>query len=371
MIDSFSSNATEAVVAIPAKDEEDFLKPCLDAVLGQTVRPDVVLLLLNNCRDNSLAYLKTLQGQHPELIVAETDLPPPLACAGAARRVALNLAAAFIKDGVLLTTDADSVVPLDWVARNLAEIRNGADMVCGQAQLLEMDRASLPVTLHLHEAREAQYLAVLDEIAAMMDPDPADCWPRHQQHSGASMAMTISAYRRAGGVPMVRFGEDRALAASFRRVDARIRHAPDIFVGVSGRLEGRAEAGMAATLRRRMEMPDKLADDLLEPLPAGLHRLRARKALRLLWAKGGDGRALARALRVPPRALHTAVALPYFGAAWERLQSLSPALRRVPMPMSALAAQTRMALRVRDDLRASYGRAATAKPSAKAWRRAG
>lgn len=339
------------MVVIPAKDEQSFLRPCLEAVLNQTRPADAVLVLLNNSCDGSLDLLKSLQSCRPSLMIAETELPGAMACAGGARRVALNLAASLVPDGVLLTTDADSIVPPDWISRNLAEIRNGADIVCGQVYIQSADKVALPITLHLHEAREAKYLTLLDEITAMLDPDRLDSWPRHQQNSGASLAMKTAAYRRAGGVPAICSGEDRALVAALRRVDARIRHAPDIQVQVSGRLLGRAQGGMASTLRRRMEAPDRLADERLESFKAGLSRIRARAAFRQLWVKGGESRILARALKLSPREVNAALASPYFGAAWEAIQKASPLLSRHPLPMAALAGQTRLARQFRDELR--------------------
>ena len=106
---------------------------------------------------------------------------------------------------------------------------------------------------------------VCDEIGARLDPDPWDPLPRHTQNSGASIAVTVAAYRRAGGIPAAILGEDRAFFAALRRIDARIRHSPACHAVVSGRAEGRAAGGMAETIRRRLRTPDLLLDERLEP----------------------------------------------------------------------------------------------------------
>ncbi|WP_457836115.1 hypothetical protein, partial [Staphylococcus aureus] len=77
--------------------------------------------------------------------------------------------------------------------------------------------------------------------------------------------MSVAAWRRVGGLEPTPLGEDRAFADRLRRADCRIRHAPEVWVTVSGRIEGRAVGGMADTIRRRLSRPDTLLDDRLEP----------------------------------------------------------------------------------------------------------
>jgi hypothetical protein len=108
---------------------------------------------------------------------------------------------------------------------------------------------------------ECGYDKLLDQIHALLDPDPFDPWPRHTEHSGASLAVTLEAYRRAGGIPPMAVGEDRAFAEALRRVDAHIRHAPTVRVIVSGRIIGRAAGGMADTICRRLTRPDEMLDE--------------------------------------------------------------------------------------------------------------
>jgi hypothetical protein len=338
------------VVALPVKDEETLIGACLRALFRQTRPADFVLLLLNNCRDGTRQALQAVLPGSTQLLVVETELSGPLACAGEARRLAMDLAAGLAPDGVLLTTDADAIVPPDWIEANLSLLNSGWEMVCGEARIQGDDLAGLSADVLRFLAHEANYLALLDEIAALIDPDPADPWPRHQQRSGATLSMRAAAYRLAGGVPRVACGEDRALVSAFRRIDARIRHAPDIIVPVSGRLRGRAAGGMADTLRRRMEIADQVADSRLEPLAERLRRLRLRKAARTLWLEGGDDTRLAQRLCLPVMQLRRALGLPYFGAAWSQVQEASPVLRRTPMAGEGLVPAINRAERVRDRL---------------------
>ncbi len=242
-------------VAIPARDEADRIVGCLDALQGQIgARLDHIVLLVNNSRDATASRARAAAGQLGTAVhVIETVLPPEQANAGHARRLAMAHAARLVgADGVLLTTDADGQVDPDWLAANLAAIRDGADLVAGWVELDPVEWGRIPMRLHRDDARECAYDMLCDEIHARLDPDPADPLPRHTQHSGASLAVTAAAYERCGGVPAIPCGEDRALVDALRRVDARIRHALEVHVTVSGRTEGRSPGGMADTIRRRL-----------------------------------------------------------------------------------------------------------------------
>jgi len=138
-------------------------------------------------------------------------LPSQEANAGTARRLAMERAALLAGcDGVVMTTDADAIVPAEWIALNMQALKAGADMVCGQSMIDAQEAASIPLHLHRDDALECHYADLLDAIADALCPDPADPRPRHIEASGASLAVTVTALRRVGGVPHVATGEDRS-----------------------------------------------------------------------------------------------------------------------------------------------------------------
>jgi len=337
------------IVAIPVKNEESRIAACIHAITVQTRGADHLLLLLNNCADGSLQICLTMQAQNPNIRLIVCDLADNLASAGEARRIALKHAAALAGDGVILTTDADATPAPDWIAKNLHHIEHGADAVCGMAEIDGAEGAALPHGLHFDDMREAFLHRIEDEIDSLADPDPADPWPRHQQHSGASIAMRAAILNAAGGAPHVANGEDRALIERLRLVDARIRHAPDISVPVSGRVDGRASGGMAAALKRRIQRRDELTDDRLEPAVDFYRRALAKARLRHVRA-GGAENGLAEDLLISEAAMARALRAKYFGAAWADIQRLSPVLQRRRVPFSHLARETRQALLLRDFL---------------------
>jgi hypothetical protein len=203
-----------------------------------------------------------------------------------------------------------------------------------------LDWGRIPLELHEDDARECAYDALCDEIHARLDPDPHDPSPRHTQQSGASIAETVRAYRQCEGIAEVASGEDRALIAALRVVDAKIRHDPSVRVSVSGRTEGRAEGGMAETIRRRLVRPEEVLDDRLEPAETCTHRARCRAAARRAYGRPASGRAsLATLLDLPLDQVTRALDCPFFGRAWRSLEDASPKLHRVQVPVADLPSQ--------------------------------
>ncbi len=327
-----------SVVAIPVRDEAERIGGCLAALARQSVPTDHIVLLLNNCTDRTADLVRGLPQAHHRLHIIESKLDESLASAGFARALAMKHAASLAassrnQEAVILTTDADAEVPENWVEANLRAIEQGADAVCGMAVIDPLEALFIPRHLHEDDAREVAYGRLLDEIASMVLPDPADPWPRHTEGSGASIAIRASMLREVGGMPCVPSGEDRALIERLRLIDARVRHDPRISVVVSGRIEGRAQGGMADTMRRRILKQDEFVDHRIEPAWAAFYRLRMKRRISLLWEKPSDVRLyqLARLLAIAPKVLMDAVGTPYFGLAWSRIERASPLLsqRRV------------------------------------------
>jgi hypothetical protein len=360
------------VVAIPAHNEEVRLPACLSALgsqqpsFGAGFTPEQVALvvLANNCSDRTAAVARAQAASLPfPLAVQEVALPPGLAHAGGARAVAMEAAVSLLgpsppSSAALLTTDADGQAQPGWLAANLSALAAGADAVAGAIALDPVEAAGMPPALRDREAQEARYAAQLDEIAALVDPDEDDPWPRHAAHSGASIALTLAAFRRVGGVPPIPVGEDRALFEALRRRGMRVRHCAEARVLVSCRLQGRATGGMADTLQRRLAALDQAPlDPTLEPVVDAFLRLRCRRALRSRRAepaRRGTQWGLALALGLSPRAGAEISAMPEFWRAWEAFQARAWLLRhRRPLRGRDLRRQSALAERLLHLLRAA------------------
>jgi hypothetical protein len=288
------------IVVVPARDEASRLAACLQGLLRQVDRNGRVLdpatyeiiLLLNNCADESAATSRRaiewearLHGRPLAPVhLIEIRLPRPHAHVGAARRLAMDAALRRFRilgrpGGIIASTDADTIVAPDWLAATMAEVAAGAEAVGGRLLLPAGERMRLPSALHRVVRQHRRYERLLDALAARLDPDPYDFWPRHGDHGGASLAATALAYARSGGLPPLPSGEDAAFYRALKRSGSRFRHSPHVRVFTSGRLAGRAEGGMAATLRGWQSQLDGGEAILVENPRAAAERLAHRAAL--------------------------------------------------------------------------------------------
>ncbi|MET7243900.1 glycosyltransferase [Methylobacterium sp. EM32] len=343
-LDSGGPPAPRCIVAVPVRNEVDRIGPCLRALAAQeggAADGLGIVLFLNNCTDGTAEAVASLvPGLDVPVRVVVRDFAG--AQAGWARREAMEAAAGWLEeagtDGAILTTDADSRVPPDWVARNLAALAQGADAVAGTVALDAAEAARLPDALHARGRLEGAYEALLIALESVIDPVAHDPWPRHATRSGASLAVRLSAYRAAGGMPALALGEDRAFVAALLRADARVRHAPGLVVVTSGRLDGRAPGGCADTMRQRCAVPETPCDPRLEPLARALFRYAWRRRLRRLHGAGRLARTGSWApwLRVPPAEARRIAGLPTLGAILAAVEAGSPLLSPRPLRPRAL-----------------------------------
>lgn len=312
----------DIVVAIPARDEADLLPVCLRAIAAQQgvdMACVTVVVSANNCTDDTAARARAMDLPFA-LDVAEVALPPDRAHAGGARRHAMDAAAALCGEhGLIVTTDADARADPDWLAGYVAAFAPGIAAVAGRVSADWDELSQFPADVLEVGAIEWEYQNLAAEFEARCDPQPHDPWPSHNQTCGANAAITRAWYRRIGGLPVLRTGEDGAMFDAVWRRDGLIRHDPRPHVTVSARLVGRAQGGMADALASR-HGDDYLCDDLLEPAADLERRARLRHAARAAFAAGHFVRWSAEA-GVDPALAAEAGDPPHFGEAWQHLEA--------------------------------------------------
>ncbi|CAN5282404.1 glycosyltransferase family A protein [soil metagenome] len=210
-------------VVIPARDEEQLVARCLDSVrvAAANVRARVtVVLVADGCLDSTAAIAR---GQHGvRVIELESSNVGAARAAGAAE--VLRLGADWIAN-----TDADSVVPANWLAHQVELAAEGWDVVVGTVR---------PDFAELEPGQQATWLGSHTPGA-----------PNGHVH-GANLGIRASAYRASGGYRGLPEHEDVDLVA---RLDGFRTIASDTAeVVTSARRFGRTPGGYARFLRETL-----------------------------------------------------------------------------------------------------------------------
>ena len=232
-------------VVVPARDEEALIGRCIDALAGQREVPRSafeILLVLDACSDDTGGRARAAAARHPGAVLHLLDGGGR--GAGAARRAGMEAACRRLEalgrpEGLIASTDADSVPDPDWIARQLDAVAAGAAAVGGLIVLDEDD--ALPA-----EARAARERRGARRGALLRRDDAAVA---HGFFGGASLALTAAAYRLAGGLEDRAALEDQALEAALMRRGVPIARPAKVRVRTSARTTGRAPRGLAADLR--------------------------------------------------------------------------------------------------------------------------
>jgi hypothetical protein len=239
-------------VCVPARNEAERIATLIVALATQDIAAPVRLALcVNNSDDHTAEVARAAAaatGGRVLLALEETRFPEHLAHAGSARRAAMELGCRVLDDDAayLLATDADCRPPEQWISKNLGAASPDR-IVGGRIRIDEADPECEPGILAL-ATRFDLYWHHVRAIEDAIDPNEWDPAPRHGDHTGASLMMSVGLYRRAGGVPVIPTGEDRALVEAAIHAGGRLVHPDDIWTRTSPRRVGRAQGGMASDM---------------------------------------------------------------------------------------------------------------------------
>ncbi len=239
------NDRSHIVVAIPARDERDRIAGCLRSVsrsIAEATRRGLVgraalEITAHRCTDDTAAVAaRVLIGLRGRVVEDDASESVGAIRDDAVRRGLVRLgpdpAAAWV-----LSTDADTIVGVDWVSQILTH-KNvfSAGAVVGLAALDRWQGGP--------DGRRA-YDALLK--TKMRDDDP------HHQHDhvhGANMAIRGDVYLAVGGFPRFGHGEDQQLVDRIAAGGHSVVRTRDISVTTSGRFAGRAADGLADHLCR-------------------------------------------------------------------------------------------------------------------------
>ena len=257
--------AVRSVVVIPARNEERRIAACLQALAMQGVSDCGIILVANNCTDQTAQIAgATAAALGLGLDIIDCTLPEGVGV-GTARRIGVNRGLAVWPWATeVLTTDADCLVAADWITRNKWHLQHAA-AVCGLVKPMESELAVLAGIEIAPAEMEGRYERLVSDFYRQFMPGPFGLEGEHGCAAGASLAINVAAYHAIGGFADLATGEDRDLIRRLKAAKHPVRHAGDVAVAASCRLEGRADGGMAEALRVRAARTDYLIDDGLPP----------------------------------------------------------------------------------------------------------
>jgi len=285
--------ALRATIIVPVKNEEVNLYGMLDALrlqvdtAGNEICNDLyeVLLLANNCTDNSFPLAAAYKLMHPgfNLHVAEIRLEKEQAHIGTVRRLLMDEAYQRFQllgnpEGIIISTDGDSRVDCCWLHYIFAEFDMGCDVVGGR--IISEYSNSPSRKYHL---KDVGYRYLVSRLESHLDPCSFDPWPRHFQCFGPSTAVKCSIYEKAGRLPVLPFLEDENFRKALLRVDARIRRSPHVKVYTSSRESGQVDFGFSIQLNEWTKMNLEGKKMLVEPAGSLIIKFNAKKLLRQLF----------------------------------------------------------------------------------------
>lgn len=218
---------------VPARNEAGVIERCLRSVDRAAARVDqhvTLVLAADTCSDDTAAIARRLRGSVPWEVVEGLWRGAGAARAAGVRHALRGLASPS-RSVWLAHTDADCVVPADWLERQL----DHAGQLCrAVAGIVRLDPESTSPAL-LRAFRQAY---ALDGV-------------RHGHVHGANFGIRADAYQAVGGWSRSAvLGEEHHLWQRLGRVSAPRVQPTDVVVTTSSRSAGRARGGFAANLRR-------------------------------------------------------------------------------------------------------------------------
>jgi glycosyltransferase involved in cell wall biosynthesis len=223
-------------IVVPAQNEEESIGPCIHSIRRSCetaqLRDYWIVIVADSCTDDTLPRARrAVEGVGEVLECAAKS-------AGSARRLGVDAALAHFSDKDLrqiwlANTDADTLVPGDWITVQLRLADAGIAAVAGIVQLEEGG------SLAAHELYRTTYLT---------SPDGT-----HGHVHGANLALRADAYVDAGGWAHRALAEDHCLWNRLKHRGWRLSSPVSSVVVTSARLIGRARGGFADTLKARID----------------------------------------------------------------------------------------------------------------------
>ncbi len=201
-------------VVIPARDEAELIGRCLDSIGDARV-----IVVADSCGDDTAAIARDRGAEVIEIDEANVGLARAIGCEAALRDPRVDW---------LACTDADSVVPSNWLTVQYKLAEQGVDAVVGTVR---------PDFADLTALQARAWLATHQFGVA------------NGHVHGANLGLRAAAYLHVGGFAPVSEHEDNDLVARLAAAGFTVTPTAAIEVSTSGRTFGRTPGGYARYLR--------------------------------------------------------------------------------------------------------------------------
>jgi glycosyltransferase involved in cell wall biosynthesis len=227
------TQAWHICVLIPARNEEELLPRCLASVLEARARLPArvtcdIVIVVDASTDRTARIAQDMLAGNGAVVTIDAGI------VGSARAIAASIALERYHGPLPLCwfahTDADCIVPQDWLLKQLDLAEQGVEAVAG---IVSID------SFREHKAeveRRFQQSYLIHEDG------------RHPHVHGANLGVRADVYRRAGGWSQLATAEDHDLWDRLHLAGCSRISTSTVQVITSGRRIGRAPHGFAAGL---------------------------------------------------------------------------------------------------------------------------
>lgn len=230
---------SSVMVVIPARNEVDRIEACLESALVALEAAPAgvetgVWVVADRCRDGSEKVVERVIGGRPGCGWQVSTRPFTI---GQVRRLGFQSALAHVRSRPLdciwmISTDADSTVPPNWIVDHLKKAATGATAVAGAAALDSL--------AHLHPLAAERYRRLLSQQRS---------GGQHHGAYAANLGVRADAYLAVGGFRDMATGEDADLLSRLEAHGYSVMRPVGIEVRTSARFHGRAQGGLSVLLR--------------------------------------------------------------------------------------------------------------------------
>lgn len=218
-----------AEVVVPARDEQAHIPACLHSLqrsmsVLRAGAPGVscgVTVVLNRCTDDTAEIVGAFD---VHVLTSSADRIGAVRRSGVAEAISRARRAGVEPDALWIAcTDADTVVPGDWLRRQVEFADSGQDAVIGTVTPADLSPQLYQRWLRDHDLSEG-----------------------HDHVHGANLGFRADVYLRAGGFPDVESQEDVGLVDRIRDSTPRWIATHQTSVLTSGRSESRVSGGFGS-----------------------------------------------------------------------------------------------------------------------------